>query len=410
MPNRDEKMQELNLIQNKSDVPLILFGARNIGEMTYHACKKLGIKVKCYTDDKIKGSLNGLNIYHTNELNKRFPKARFLICSANIQDMVERLNQLGYDDWYSCGFVLNGFEAKPEHCKNEVDYEQDYVDYLLSTCIIAHQSFMNPSKLFIKNVDLVITEKCSMACVDCANLMPYFEKPRNYTFEALKYSIDIMSTYFDEIAEVRVIGGEPFMNKDFAKIVEMLSVKKNIMRIAIYTNGTIVPNDEKIKSLENEKVFLYITDYDELSRNLKKLEEKLKEKNIFHYIHKAAGWTDCATIKKFNRTTEQNINLFKNCCAKNLATLSEGKIFRCPFAASAFQLKGIPDDPDDYIDIVNLYENEIKPEKIRRAISTYLFEKDYIPACDFCSGRSYGDPEIKPATQTKEKIPYKKYE
>ena len=99
----------------------------------------------------------------------------------------------------------------------------------------------------------------------------------------------------------------------------------------------------------------------------------------------------------------------KKCCAKNLATLSEGKIFRCPFAASAFQLKGIPDDPEDYIDIINLHENEFKPEKIRSAISTYLFEKDYIPACDFCLGRSYGDPEIKPAKQTKKKIPYKKY-
>ena len=121
-----------------------------------------------------------------------------------------------------------------------------------------------------------------MACVDCSNLMPYFEKPRNYTFEALKDSIDVMCTYFDQISEVRVIGGEPFVNKDFAKIVEMLSVKVKIKRIAIYTNGTIVPSNEKMKSLENEKVFLYITDYDNLSKNLKKLDEKLKEKlNVF---------------------------------------------------------------------------------------------------------------------------------
>ena len=413
-------MEELNLLQDKNEAPLIIFGARNIGEMTYHACKKLGIKVECYADDKRSregsiissnntGSLNGLNIYHTNKLKNRFPKAKFLICSANIQDMVERLDQLGYEEWYSCELVLNGFEAKPGHCKNEVDYAQDYVDYLLNTCIIAHKSFADPNKLIVKCVDLIITEKCSMACVDCSNLMPYFEKPRNYTFEALKDSIDIMCTYFDEISEVRVIGGEPFVNKDFAKIVEMLSVKVKIKRIAIYTNGTIVPSDEKMKSLENEKVFLYITDYDNLSKNLKKLDEKLKEKNIFHYVHKAAGWTDCASIKKHNRTSEQNTNLFKKCCAKNLATISEGKIFRCPFAASAFQLKAIPDDPDDYIDIIKLNENEVNMKNVRSTISSYLFEKDYIPACDFCKGRSYGDPEIKPAVQTKKKIPYKKY-
>ncbi|MEE2745324.1 MAG: radical SAM protein [Pseudomonadota bacterium] len=397
-------------LQNKNNRPLIIFGAGAIGEMTYHACKQYGLEVACFTDDKKKGVLGGLDIVHTNDLKKSYIDPIFLISSANIQDMTERLSDLGYSKWYSCGIVLKGFDVSPEHCNAERELEQDYVDYLVSSCILAQESFMDPKKLFTKNIDLVITEKCSMACVDCSNLMPYFESPRNYTLETLMHAIDILCQYFDEIYEIRVIGGEPFMNKDFHQIVKRLTQEPKVEKVAIYTNGTIVPNEVQLEELKHEKLFLYITDYGKLSRNLEKLVVKLQENNIFHYVHKAADWTDCASLEKHNRTVDENIDLFKKCCAKNLATVSENKLFRCPFAANAFQLKGIPDDPDDYIDLQKLEESNIGSVEASQRIKQFLLDKEYIPACDYCAGRSYGDLEITPGIQTKEKRAYVKYE
>ena len=43
--------------------------------------------------------------------------------------------------------------------------------------------------------------------------------------------------------------------------------------------------------------------------------------------------------------------IFKVCCAKNLVTFSDGKLFRCPYAANAARLAAVPDDPNDYIDL-----------------------------------------------------------
>jgi organic radical activating enzyme len=411
-------------LQKNNNSPLIIFGAGAIGEMTYHACKEYGLEVVCFADDKMNGILRGLDIVHTDELKKRYIDPVFLICSPNIQDMTERLRDLGYTKWYSCGVVLKGFEVRPVHCNTalhekidpnrlpraERELEQDYVDYLASSCILAQESFMDPNKLFTKNIDLVITEKCSMACTDCSNLMPYYESPRNYTLETLMHAIDILCQYFDEIYEIRVIGGEPFMNKDFHKIVKRLTQEPKVGKVTIYTNGTIVPNEVQLEELKHEKLFLYITDYGKLSRNLEKLEAKLQENNIFHYTQKASGWTDCASIEKHNRTTDENIDLFKKCCATNLATVSEDKLFRCPFAANAFQFKGIPDDPDDYIDLQKLEESNIGSVEASQRIKEFLLDKKYIPACDYCAGRSYGDPEIIPGIQTKEKRAYVKYE
>lgn len=400
----------IKTLLNNNNRPLIIFGAGAIGEMTYHACKEYGLEVECFADDKMKGTLGGLDIVRTSDLKKRCIDAIFLISSASIQDMTERLSDLGYSKWYSCGIVLKGFDVSSEHCNAERELEQDYVDYLVSSCILAQESFMDPKKLFTKNIDLVITEKCSMACVDCSNLMPYYERPRNYTLETLVHAIDILCQYFDEIYEIRVIGGEPFMNKDFHQIVKRLTQEPKVGKVAIYTNGTIVPNEMQLEELKHEKLFLYITDYNELSRNLEKLVTKLKENNIFHYVHKATGWTACASLEKHNRTVDENIDLFKKCCAKNLATVSENKLFRCPFAANAFQLKGIPDDPNDYIDLQELEESNAESGEASQRIKEFLVNKEYIPACDYCAGRSYGDPEITPGIQTKEKRTYVKYE
>ena len=76
-----------------------------------------------------------------------------------------------------------------------------------------------------------------------------------------------------------------------------------------------------------------------------------------------------------------------------------GKLYRCPFASNAERLHAIPLDKkngvslDASLDEIINYTNEIK----------------YIPACNFCNGRSHDAPEIIPAIQAKGKLPYKKY-
>ena len=51
----------------------------------------------------------------------------------------------------------------------------------------------------------------------------------------------------DYLSEFRVIGGEPFMNKDIGKIIDFLKEFSNLSRIVIYTNATIVPKNETLK-------------------------------------------------------------------------------------------------------------------------------------------------------------------
>ena len=59
----------------------------------------------------------------------------------------------------------------------------------------------------------------------------------------------------------------------------------------------------------------------------------------------------------------------------------------------------MPDDKKNYV-YVNAPTSEIKK---------YVNEIEFIPACNYCKGRSFSAPEIESAIQTSQPIPYEKF-
>ena len=386
---------------------MIIFGAAIIGEVTLHACRKAGVPVECFVDDRIVGPLLGVEVIRTRDLPARFPSASFYLTSPNIQDMITPLRNLGYADLRSCGEVLHDFDISGidfvsiNGSNAQSKYSTEHVKYLLLTCLHHHDNYARPERLTVQSVDLIVTERCSMKCKDCSNLMQYYENPQNADLDETLSSIEALAARMDEVYEVRVIGGEPFMNRDVHLIVEKLTAQANIAKVSVFTNATIVPREHQWAALQHEKVRLFITDYDDLSRNIRPLVAALEERGIAYVSEKANGWTDCAALDKHNRTVAENEAIWDQCCAKNLATLADGKLYRCPFSANAAKLKAVPDYKEDY-----LFVDYADREQIR----AFLRGKTHINACDHCNGRSYGDEVITPAIQTKKPMKYKHYE
>lgn len=393
--------QTIENIKN-GELPVIIFGARSVGEALFYACREVEIKVECFCDNdinKTKDFICGTKVVHTSDLKKKYKDAIFLISAADIKDVVDQLNCLGYSKWHPSAILLRDFNIY----QHKFTVPIDFVEYTVATCLLCHDNYLTPNKLFLRSVDIIITERCSQKCRDCSNLMQYYQKPVNSGINELIQSIDAFCNIIDEVNEFRVIGGEPFMNPDFDLIVKKLIDEPKVKKIVIYTNGTIVPKDEKLECLKNNKALLIITDYGH-SKNLKILTAKLLNNKIAFYVQKAGGWTDCSKIKKHNRNIEKQKEIFGNCCAKNTITLSNNFLFRCPFSANAARLKAVPDFKGDYI---NIFGGNI--EGIKKLIKSYLLEKEFLLTCDFCNGRSFGDPEITPAIQTKRPLEYERY-
>ena len=110
----------------------------------------------------------------------------------------------------------------------------------LSVCINSHKMyFENKEKIYMRSIDIMITERCSLKCESCCNLMQYYKAPKNTDEINILDSLSIISQNVDEISEFRIIGGEPLMNRQWSLIVKSIAEKFPDKQIFIYTYGTI---------------------------------------------------------------------------------------------------------------------------------------------------------------------------
>lgn len=403
----DEK-SPLTIEQLKAaKLPLIIFGAGPVGELLLHACRSFNLEVAGFCDNNIhkKGRvINGLPVMYAPELLDQFPDAVFLIGVADIQDIVEQLSRMGYTRWTDCS-ILKHFNIN----NLPLSISPDAAEFVLSACLLCHENYLTPEKLFIRSVDVIITERCSMHCRDCSNLMQYYKHPRDCDVEQVISSIDVLCRYLDEMNEFRIIGGEPFMHPQLHLITRHLVAEPQVKRVVINTNATLLPRPDQLSDLKYKKVLLMITDYGELSRNLSKLIALAEENGIPYYVIKAQGWTDCSKIMRHDRTPEEQQKVFSQCCAKNLITLSHGRLFRCPFIANSLRLHAVPERGSDFLDLHLAATNGVAVYEMKKILRDFLSDTKYFEGCDYCNGRFYDDPEIPPAIQIKQPLEYHRY-
>ena len=278
--------------------------------------------------------------------------------------------------------------------------------------MVKREVFKNEGKLYIKSLDIQVTEHCSLRCKDCSNLMQYYSKTKNSNIDILFRSIDRFMSCVDQLYEFRVIGGDPFMNKEMYKIVNFLSNYK-VETIAIYTNVKFIPKGENFECLKNPKVILDISDYVLLDKSKRKADElvRLLDKNNIKYnLAKMKTWTDSGRILPFQKRSEDELkNLFNFCCNSDIISLLHGNLYRCPFSANASNLKAVPIGDTD---IVNLYDSSIDLKDLKMQIQKLVYEKEYLTACNYCNGRDFSTKKIDAAIQapTNKALYFKSYD
>ena len=99
----------------KNGAPIIIVAAVHESEAILNACNENGIKVKGFCDsikEKSFKTFCDLEVIHTPDLPDKFTNARFIIGSQHIQDCLEQLTGLGYDNFYSPLELLENYDLK----------------------------------------------------------------------------------------------------------------------------------------------------------------------------------------------------------------------------------------------------------------------------------------------------------
>lgn len=275
---------------------------------------------------------------------------------------------------------------------------------LINQSIESEWSQDHPHQLVLHSLELPITDRCSLRCQDCSNLMQYFTSPKDVDIEATLVDADKVLDSVDRIEQLRLLGGEPFVSKQLYRYVQHFLDRDKIEFIHIFSNGTIVPTGENLECLKHPKVFVNISNYGPLSRHIPDIEALFQREHILYRVAKVTEWTDCSSIAEHHRTSDQLAQVFGDCCASRLLTLRDGRLFICPFLANALALHAIPGVADE-----SLLLSQYSKDELTDALRKFL-EKTSFRGCDFCNGRPRGIVNIPAAVQAKEPRAYHRYD
>lgn len=193
-------------------------------------------------------------------------------------------------------------------------------------------------------IEIHAADHCNLNCKNCSMFCGLAKDERFPSYPDTRAGLLLLQKRFDHVKKFRIIGGEPLLNGELYRYVDLARELFPYTDIRVITNGILVKKmPERLKeSLRRQNATLVVTQYPPLESGMFELHQFLEKEHIRHEI------TD--TVKEFRKIYDlaggQDPELsFRKCCwKKECATLYGYKMATCfvPFvihyAADAFSL------------------------------------------------------------------------
>lgn len=143
------------------------------------------------TDQKKSGlNSSGHMIYYPEQIKKLLNHNSIIINTViDIQDVLDIFKDIEIKENIPLGLYLDEFDIS--NSINNSDVSEEFLEYSLDAVKSCHQGyFLSNGKVYLRSIDVVITEKCSLKCKDCSNLMQYYEKPEDISYEKIVLDFD----------------------------------------------------------------------------------------------------------------------------------------------------------------------------------------------------------------------------
>lgn len=385
---------------------IILYGAGRRGSVAAHCLKKQGIEFICFCDsDEKKCGENYCDhkVISYDELIQKYKSSTILVTTNHYYAVSERLKSDGIENVYSCVSLFETIDFSG-YTMYSAEYQARNIEQYFYTLIPSADKNIS----YISQVQLPVTMRCTLRCKECNSYIPYCKGiAEEFSCEDMIASVDKLLKSYKIISNILLYGGEPLLYKSLYKLINTFSQNKQIEKVTIVTNGTLLPNAELLESLQKPNVYVRISNYGSLSSRKDELIEILKEKNIHTEVTDFKFWNKNPTVDRLNETNEELREKVKNCCsiAKAL-TIIKGKIFFCGFSAFYDYFKAVPDYGDNYIDLLKFSGT---PEELRESVDKILkMSEDGLPkqACRYCKFNNFED-NLPVAEQTTEILTFK---
>lgn len=377
----------------KKSQKIIIYGAAVYGEIALRGLETLGLKLDCFVDRGYIGQRYlGYDVISPEELIK-MNNAVVIIASLNyfgeIVEFLKNIDNIQYYDMEELMHLDYSNSRLSEYALEEVQHFEKYQ--------VTIENY-DKDAFIINHCEIVVTEKCTLKCKDCANLMQYYKKPESFEVKKIIREFNRLLQSIDLLCELRILGGEPFICKEIDELLKEYVKCHKVKRITIYTNATLIPDQNIISALANKKIAVHISDYGMCSRNINRLREILTENNIVYYVHQYEKWRDFGDLEKRNYTKEQATQLYQTCFSGKCYTFYRGRFYLCPRAAHGERLEVFQNKKSEYVDFSN--EDFVISDK-RKELKEVIDNVQTLTACNYCNGESVYSKEIDAAVQMK---------
>ncbi len=274
-----------------------------------------------------------------------------------------------------------------------ISYNASAIEDFLNKYRLYAFEYNNDRNICLPTFDIVVSETCTLRCKDCSALVPFLKQRNIYKAQDIISDFDTIYSLIDEIQELVIVGGEPFIYQELPQLLNYFNRLEKIDKITVVTNGTIVPNSNMIDKLKENKVRIRLSEYGIDKQILPQLIELFKKEKIKYYVQKLDYWLDLGFPTKHNYSTQQIERIFQDCAFSKSQGLLNGKIFRCMHAAEIFNMLNI--EMSEGLDYLELRNEDITKDKLIH----YLYYIKSINICEYCNGAMGNVKGIKPGIQ-----------
>ncbi len=135
-------------------------------------------------------------------------------------------------------------------------------------------------------VEIHAADHCNLNCKNCSMFCGLMEEEQFADYEETRRGVLKLREFFDHVKKFRIIGGEPLLNRELYRYIDLAREVFPDTDIRLITNGILVPqmSDRLKNSLREHDVTLIITQYPPMSAGMDDLHAFLEAEKIRHEI------------------------------------------------------------------------------------------------------------------------------
>ena len=232
----------------------------------------------------------------------------------------------------------------------------------------------------------ILGQVCTLNCRHCCEGIAFVEKEKRSFVPTERVIADIrkLAAASRLIVRLEFIGGEPFLHPGFAKILEEVMGIPNIASFQIFSNGTVLPDDELCRLMKNPRVMLSLSSYwmnlgDRHRLKVENTKNKLEQQGIRYVIGENKSWFDFSSFELNLKKKTNPEKIFSQCFIRLCHRLHDGILYPCPHAYSGAITGAAPMFEGDCVNI-----RETPEEELPAALDRFERLTSY-KICDYCS-------------------------